>query len=141
MARIKLEFPADVFCFQVSLAVRSTDLNGANHLANDALISMLSEARTQFLAHYGMAEAGHDGLGILVTDLATVYQAETFYPETLVFDIGITDFNRYGADFVFQVTRERDGAPVALAKYGFVFFHYGDKQVTPVPDSFRLKFA
>ena len=141
MARIKLEFPEHVFCFQTHLEVRSTDLNGANHLGNDALISMLSEARAQFLLNYEVNEAGQDGLGILVTDLATVYQAETFYPETLIFDVGITDFNRYGGDFVFRVTRQRDGAAVALAKYGFVFFDYREKQVTPVPDSFRLKFG
>ncbi|PFG10851.1 MULTISPECIES: thioesterase family protein [unclassified Marinobacter] len=141
MARIKLEFPEQVFCFQTRLAVRSTDLNGANHLGNDALISMLSEARVQLLSHHGIDEVGHNGLGILVTDLATVYQAETYYPETLVFDVGITDFNRYGGDFVFRVTRERDGAAVAQAKYGFVFFDYGETQVTPMPDSFRLKFA
>jgi len=112
----------------------------ANH-RNDALISMLSEARVQLLSHYKIDEVGHSGLGILVTDLATVYQAEIYYPETLVFDVGITDFNRYGGDFVFRVTRERDGASVAQAKYGFVFFDYGEKQVTPMPDSFRSKFA
>jgi len=112
----------------------------ANH-RNDALISMLSEARVQLLSHYKIDEVGHSGLGILVTDLATVYQAEIYYPETLVFDVGITDFNRYGGDFVFRVTRERDGAAVAQAKYGFVFFDFGEKRVTPMPDSFRLTFA
>jgi acyl-CoA thioesterase FadM len=141
VARIKLKFPEQVFCFQTRLAVRSTDLNGANHLGNDALISMLSEARVQLLSHYKIDEVGHSGLGILVTDLATVYQAEIYYPETLVFDVGITDFNRYGGDFVFRVTRERDGAAVAQAKYGFVFFDFGEKRVTPIPDSFRLTFA
>jgi acyl-CoA thioesterase FadM len=70
-----------------------------------------------------------------------VYQAEIYYPETLMFDVGVTDFNLYGGDFVFRVTRERDGAAVAQAKYGFVFFDYDEKQVTPMPDSFRLKFA
>ena len=112
----------------------------ANH-RNDALISMLSEARVQLLSHYKIDEVGHSGLGILVTDLATVYQAEIYYPETLVFDVGITDFNRYGGDFVFRVTRDRDGAAVAQAKYGFVFFDFGEKRVTPMPDSFRLTFA
>lgn len=141
MARIKLEFPEQVFCFQTSLAVRSTDLNGANHLGNDALISMLSEARVQLLTYHGIDEVGHNGLGILVTDLATVYQAETFYPEILVFDVGLTDLNHYGGDFVFRVTRERDGAAVALAKYGFVFFDYGKKQMAAMPDSFRSRFT
>ena len=72
MARIKLSFPDDVFCFETRMPVRITDINGANHLGNDALISMLSEARAQFLVSYGIQEASKDGTGIIVTDLATM---------------------------------------------------------------------
>ncbi|QSP95442.1 thioesterase family protein [Marinobacter salinisoli] len=141
MARIKLDFPDDVFCFETQMPVRITDINGANHLGNDALISMLSEARAQFLVEYGIEEAGHDGIGIIVTDLATMYQSESFFPEMLRFEVGIMDFNKYGGDFVFRVTKARSGQPVALAKYGFVFFDYRNKQVTPVPEGFRSRFS
>ena len=86
MARIKLSFPDDVFCFETRMPVRITDINGANHLGNDALISMLSEARAQFLVSYGIQEASKDGTGIIVTDLATMYQSESFFPEMLRFE-------------------------------------------------------
>lgn len=45
MARVRLSFPDDAFSFTTEMPVRITDVNGANHLGNDALISMLSEAR------------------------------------------------------------------------------------------------
>ncbi|MBU2953039.1 thioesterase family protein [Marinobacter sp. F3R08] len=141
MARIKLSFPDDVFCFETRMPVRITDINGANHLGNDALISMLSEARAQFLVSYGLQEAGQDGVGIIVTDLATMYQSESFFPEMLRFELGVMDFNNYGGDFVFRVTKAESGQPVALAKYGFVFFNYHRKEVVPVPESFRSRFA
>ena len=141
MARVSLSFPDDVFIFSTEMPVRITDINGANHLGNDALISMLSEARAQLLVKYGVQEVDRDGAGIIVTDLATMYQSEPFFPEVLRFEIGLTDFNRYGGDFVFRVTKADSGQPVALAKYGFVFFNYTEKKVVPMPERFRSRFA
>jgi len=141
MARIQLAFPDDVFIFETRMQVRITDINGANHLGNDALISMLSEARARFLAEYGFREDGDDGTGIIVTDLATMYQSESFYPEVLRFEVGLMDFNRYGGDFVFRVTKMDSGQAVALAKYGFVFFDYHQRRVLPMPEAFRSRFA
>ena len=140
MARIKLEFPDHVFHFETRMPVRITDINAANHLGNDALISMLSEARARFLAARGIREMGEDGIGIIVTDLATMYQGESFYPDVLRFEVGIADFNRYGADFVFRVTKADSGQAVAMAKYGFVFFNYRSREVTPLPEGFRARF-
>lgn len=141
MARIKLEFPDNAFCFETRMPVRITDINGANHLGNDALISMLSEARAQFLVEYGIEEADQNGMGIIVTDLATMYQGESFHPDLLRFDVGLMDFNKYGGDFVFRVSKVETGQPVALAKYGFVFFNYQTREVTAMPESFRARFA
>ncbi|MGO1461524.1 MAG: thioesterase family protein [Oleiphilaceae bacterium] len=141
MARIELSFPDDVFCFETRMQVRITDINSGNHLGNDALISMLSEARAQFLLSYGVPEGASSGQGIIVTDLATMYQSESFFPEMLRFEVGVMDFNKYGGDFVFQVTKAESGQPVARAKYGFVFFDYQQKTVVPMPESFRSRFA
>ncbi len=141
MARIRLSFPDEVFTFSTSMPVRITDINGANHLGNDALISMLSEARAQFMVKMGLQEQISDGVGIVVTDLATMYQSESFFPEILRFEVGVTDLNKYGGDYVFRVTKEASGQPVALAKYGFVFFSFRQKKVVELPDYFREHFS
>ncbi|MCK7547812.1 thioesterase family protein [Marinobacter koreensis] len=141
MARIKLSFPDDVFIYETQMPVRITDINGANHLGNDALISMLSEARAQFMVKYGVEETGNKDIGIIVTDLATMYQSESFFPEMLRFEVGLMDFNKYGGDFVFRVTKAESGQPVALAKYGFVFFDYQQREVVPIPEQFRSRFG
>lgn len=140
MARLKLDFPDDLFIFSTQLTVRVTDINGGNHLGNDSMISMISEARARFLFEYGLQENGADGLGIIVTDLATTYKAEAHARDQLVFEVGVMDFNQYGGDIVFRITRPRDGKLVALAKYGFVFFNYKTSQVTPMPPEFLAKF-
>ncbi|WP_323750443.1 thioesterase family protein [Marinobacter sp.] len=141
MARIKLDFPDDAFSFETRIPVRISDINGANHLGNDALISMLSEARAQFLVDSGIAETDQSGIGIIVTDLATMYQNESFYPDMLRFEVGLMDFNKYGGDFVFRVSKADSDQPVAKAKYGFVFFNYKTREVAPMPESFRERFA
>jgi acyl-CoA thioesterase FadM len=140
MARLKLDFPDDLFIFSTQLTVRVTDINGANHLGNDSMISMISEARARFLFDYGVQETGPDGVGIIVTDLATTYKAEAHARDQLVFDVGVMDFNQYGGDIIFRVTRPKDGKLVAMAKYGFVFFNYQRSQVTPMPPEFLAKF-
>lgn len=140
MARINLSYPDDAFIFSTTMPVRITDINGANHLGNDALISMLSEARAQFLVKHGVQEVDRNGAGIIVTDLATMYQSESFFPEQLQFEVGLTDFNKYGGDFVFRVSKVKGGHPVALAKYGFVFFNYTEKKVVRMPEAFRAHF-
>ena len=140
MARLKLEFPDDLFIYSTQMTVRVTDINAGNHLGNDSMISMISEARARFLYEYGVRETESDGTGIIVTDLATTYRAEAHARDELVFEVGVMDFNKYGGDIIFRITRPSTGTLVAMAKYGFVFFNYRQKEVVPMPEDFRAKF-
>jgi acyl-CoA thioesterase FadM len=138
MARLKLQFPEDQYCYSTLLDVRVSDINNGNHLANDSMISMLSEARARFLFEFGVRET--EGDGIIVTDLATTYRAEAHARDQLLFEVGVMDFNKYGGDITFRVSRPLDQTLIAMAKYGFVFFNYASGQVVPMPDDFRAKF-
>ncbi|MDN4054797.1 thioesterase family protein [Massilia sp. YIM B02763] len=140
MARLQLTFPEDQYCYTTLLTVRVTDINAADHLGNDSMISMISEARARFLFEYGVAETERDGTGIIVTDLATVYRAEAHARDQLLFEVGVMDFNKYGGDVIFRVTRPKDKCTIALAKQGFVFYNYKTSQVVDMPDDFRGKF-
>lgn len=141
MARLTLEFPEDQYCYSTQLTVRVTDINGANHLGNDSMISMISEARARFLFEYGVRETEADGTGIIVTDLVTTYRAEAHARDQLIFEVGVMDFNKYGGDITFRITRPQDHALIAMAKSGFVFYNYKRSQVVPMPDDFRAKFS
>ena len=141
MARLTLEFPEDQFCYSTHLTVRVTDINAANHLGNDSMISMISEARARFLFEFGIEETQEDGTGIIVTDLATTYRAEAHARDQLLFEVGVMDFNTYGGDITFRITRPADGALVAMAKSGFVFFNYKLGKVVQMPATFSGKFS
>src|SRR6476661_1326834 len=140
MARLKLDFPEEQYYYTTPLTVRVTDINGANHLGNDSMISMISEARARFLYEFGVRETERDGSGIIVTDLATTYRAEAHARDQLLFEVGVMDFNKYGGDIIFRVTRPRDKKLVALAKSGFVFYNYKTSQVVAMSEDFRAKF-
>ena len=140
MARLTLRFPDDQYYYSTVLTVRVTDINGANHLGNDSMISMISEARARFLYEFGVQETGSDGVGIIVTDLATTYRAEAHARDELLFEVGVMDFNKYGGDIIFRVSRPLDQTLVAMAKSGFVFFNYHRGEVVAMPAAFRAKF-
>ena len=140
MARLKLEFPEQQFCYSTHLTVRVTDINASNHLGNDSMISMISEARARFLFEFGIAETREDGTGIIVTDLATTYRTEAHARDQLLFEVGVMDFNKYGGDITFRISRPADGSLVAMAKSGFVFFNYQRQQVVAMPAEFSAKF-
>ena len=140
MARLQLDFPEEQYYYSTPLTVRVTDINGANHLGNDSMISMISEARARFLYEFGVRETERDGTGIIVTDLATTYRAEAHARDQLLFEAGVMDFNTYGGDITFRITRPRDQALVAMAKSGFVFFNYQTRKVVAMPEAFYRKF-
>ena len=140
MARLTLDFPEDQYYYRTQLTVRVTDINGANHLGNDSMISMISEARARFLFEMGVEETREDGIGIIVTDLATTYKAEAHARDQLLFQVGVMDLNKYGGDIIFRITRPADGRLIALAKSGFVFFDYALGKVTAMPVEFQAKF-
>jgi acyl-CoA thioesterase FadM len=140
MARLQLDFPEDQWYYSTPLTVRATDINAGNHLGNDSMISMISEARACFLYEFGVAESERDGTGIIVTDLATTYRAEAHARDQLLFEVGVMDFNKYGGDIIFRITRPRDRTLIAMAKSGFVFYNYKTSQVVAMTDEFRAKF-
>jgi acyl-CoA thioesterase FadM len=140
MARLNLEFPDNQFYFTTQLTVRITDINAGKHLANDSMVSMISEARARFLYQFGIEEVSDIDTGIIVTDLATTYKREAFARDALIFEVGMMDLNKYGGDIIFRITKAIGGVLVALAKSGFVFYDFTTSKVSPMPDEFRLRF-
>ncbi|MNF23336.1 hypothetical protein D3C84_39140 [compost metagenome] len=140
MACLSLKFPEEQFCFATHMTVRITEINAGNHLGNDSLVSMISEARGRFLFQHGVAEIKEDGTGCIVTDLAVTYRAEAHARDVLRFEVGVMDFNQYGGDLIFRITRPADGTLIAMAKSGFVFYNYRHTCVVPMPSNFNARF-
>lgn len=140
MARVELQLP-EQFIFTHTISVRMTDLNTAKHVGNDQMISLISEARYRFFCEYGLNEFSDNDYGIIVTDLVATYKSESYARDNLQFEVGLMDFNKYGADVIFRVTKQPEGKLVVLAKQGFVFYDYQNRKVMPVPEEFRQRFT
>jgi acyl-CoA thioester hydrolase len=138
MARVKIDLPENPV-YAATVPVRITDLNYGGHVGNDTLLSILHEARVQFLTHFGFTEHNIGGKGIIMSDAVIVYKAEIFYGTTLTIEIGIADLHAHGADITYRVM---DGEKeVARAKTGIVFFDYERRKIAQTPQEFITLFA
>ena len=138
MPRIKIELP-EKFLFQTEISVRITDINYGGHLGNDSLLSIIHEARVRFLKHLSYSEKDVEGSGIIMTDAAIQYKAESFYGDDLLIEVGVIDFSKVGCDIVYRITNSTTKKEIAIAKTGIVFFDYRNKKVVAVPDKFKSK--
>ncbi len=136
MSRVEVECP-DQFLFSMERVVGISDINYARHLDNVAMVQILHEARLQFLAQLGFTEANVYGLGIVVTDMAVDFRSESFANDRSIIDVGVGEFNRYGLDFVLQVTNSALESVVCNAKIGVVFFDFDQHRIAEIPDAFR----
>lgn len=136
MARIKLDMPEN-YLFSTEMVVRISDINYGGHLGNDAVLSLIHEARVRFLRQYGYTEMDVEGYGIIMTDSAIVYKAEGFYGERVQIDVTVGDFNKYGCDIYYLLSNKETAVEIAHAKTGIVFFDYDVRKVVTVPEPFR----
>jgi len=136
MARIKIKLP-DKFVFSTEIDIRITDINYGNHLGNDALLSILHEARLRFLQNRGFSEMDVGGCACIMLDSAIIYKSQAFYGDRLKIEMAATDFNRFGCDIVYRITTSTTGRMVAIAKTGIVGFDYEKQKIVPLPEIFR----
>lgn len=140
MARIKIDLPG-TYDFSTTIPVRITDINYGGHLGNDSLLSVVHEARLQFLYAMGYSELDIEGRSIIMADAAAVYKAEIFYGDVLRIDIAVTDMQRMNCDIVYLISNNETQKEVARVKTGIVFFDYRERKPVAIPDLFRERFS
>jgi acyl-CoA thioester hydrolase len=142
MARTKIELP-DKFSFTTTIPVRITDLNYGNHVGNDSILSIIHEARVQFLKHFGLEELKFDGVELIMSDVAIEFKNELFYSDVLIVSVTADEFSKVAFEIFYKLEKEKDGKkiPVAFAKTGMVCFDYESKKITAVPENARKKLA
>jgi acyl-CoA thioesterase FadM len=133
MARIKVTLP-ETFLFTTQLPIRITDLNYGAHLGNDALLSLLHEARVQFLQFVGRPEVDRaTGLGHIMADVAIEYKGEGFHGDILHIQMAAADLHTFGFDIVYWV-KNQDGREIARAKTGMLGFDYNTRKLLPLSE-------
>jgi acyl-CoA thioesterase FadM len=136
VARIVLQLPESL-PFVTEIDVRVTDMNYGAHLGNDALLSLLHEARWRFFRQHGLSEADAAGTRLILADVAIAYRREAFAGDRLRFEVGVFDVARVSCDLGYRVSRVADGALIAEAKTGLVFLAPTTGRPVAVPEQVR----
>jgi len=136
MARVELDLP-EKFMFGTEVPVRISDINYGNHLGNDAVLSLLHEARLQFFKQYGFKESDIGGSGIIMVDSVVMYLSQAFYGDTLLIEVTVADLNKYGFDLLYRMTNTQTEKEVVRAKTGMLCFDYTRNRVVSVPQAFK----
>lgn len=134
MQRIKLTLPAS-FSFFAIIPVRITDLNYGGHLGNDTLLTLLHEARVQFLNHHGYTELSFAGAGLIMADVAIEYKREIIYGDSVKIYVSAADFDKVGFDIFYKVVLLKGDTEVtaAKAKTGIICYDYEVGKKVSVP--------
>lgn len=142
MNRIKLDLP-EKFSFSTNITIRVTDLNYGGHVGNDSFLSLIHEARQQFLISHGYKELEIAGIGLIMADVAIEFRKELNYGDIVKISVAAKDFDRLGFDLFYKM-EVMDGHEMALAgkaKTGMICFDYTEKKKVPVPEEVIKKIS
>jgi acyl-CoA thioesterase FadM len=139
MQRIKIELP-NQFAFITEIPVRITDINYGGHLGNDSVLSIMHEARMQYLKHHGLTELDLGGVGVIMSDVGIQFKNELFYGDVVIASVTAGAFSKVAFDLYYKLERKGDkNLLVAAAKTGMVCFDYEKRKTVAVPEKVRQK--
>ena len=139
MVRNSIHLPAQ-FSFTCSIPVRITDLNYGGHVGNDSVLTLLHEARMQWLHSLGFTELAFAGVGMIMADVTIEFKKELFYGDTVIASVQPSNLSRIGFDLIYKLEKETEGKKVivAIARTGMICYDYEKKKIVLVPDAARI---
>lgn len=139
MARIKLTLP-EKFSFQCTIPVRITDINYGGHAGNDSVLSIIHEARMQFLSSKNYTEMEVDGVSLIMGDVAIEFKSEIFYGDVLTAFVKATDPTKAGFDLYYKILNQ-EGKLIVTAKTGMICFDYSKRKIVALPETAKEKLS
>ena len=140
MPKIKIDLPEIIFDLEINIPVRITDINYGDHVGNDSLVSIIHEARMQFLQHHGFAtELNIEGAGLIMSDLIVEFKNESFYKDIIGVKIAAGDISRVSFELFYSlsVLRNNEKVLIAHAKTTLVCYDYELKKVVAIPEKLK----
>lgn len=135
MSRIKIDLPEN-FGFSTTIPIRITDINYGGHTGNDTILSIIHEARVQFLKCKGYTEMEFAGAGMIMADVGIEFKNELFYGDVVMASVTVANISKISFDMYYKLEKESAGKKilVAAAKTGMVCYDYKNKKITAIPE-------
>lgn len=140
MERVKVNLPAQ-FAFAANISVRITDLNYGGHVGNDVFLSLVHEARQQFLLHHGYTELQFEGTSLIMADAAIEYKKELAYGDVVKISVAATGFDKFGFDLFYklEIVKGEQHILAGKAKTGMLCYDYANKKLALLPEAAKEK--
>jgi YbgC/YbaW family acyl-CoA thioester hydrolase len=123
--------------------VRIGDINYGGHVGNDAILSIMHEARMQWLAQLGYTEMETVSHGLIMADVMIAYRAESFYGDVLEVSLYADSVTGRSFDLLYKLTTKREGQEVLVAegKTGMICFDYSSRKIVQMSEGLRKHLA
>lgn len=136
----KFEVPKiNKLLFTTILSIRISDINYGNHLGHDALVSLLHEARLEFLKSLGHTELVAPDLVILVTTLLVNYKGQGFYGDELLIELGTSELYNTSFELIYDVYTKDKTRKIANALTILTFYDIAKAKTVSIPNEFLIK--
>lgn len=138
MPRIKIVLPKHEIG-RIAIPIRISDINYGNHVGNDAFVSIIHEARMQWLKLHGYTEMNFAGTGLIMSDIAIEFKQEALYGDIILIQIYAGEIARVSFELYYELSAQRNNITyiVAKAKTGMVCYDYANKKTVSLPDKAR----
>lgn len=138
MERIKINLP-EIFIFSTIIKIRITDLNYGGHVGNDSFLSLIHEARQQFLNHFGYTELQIENTSLIMADAAIEFKKELNYADEIKISVSANSFDKYGFDIFYklEIISDQKLIMAGKAKTGMLCYDYQNKKLMPVPEKLK----
>jgi acyl-CoA thioester hydrolase len=142
MNRIKIQLPEN-FTFSTDITIRVTDLNYGGHVGNDSVLSLIHEARQQFLLSHGYKELAIAGIGLIMADVAIEYKKELNHGDIVKISVSAKDFDKLGFDLFYklELVSGTETILAGKAKTGMLCYDYEQKKKVAVPEEVLQKLS
>lgn len=140
MNRVKIDLP-DQFNFSTTILIRITDLNYGGHVGNDSFLSLVHEARQQFLNHYEYGELNFEGVGLIMADAAIEFKAELNFKDELLISVAASNCTRIGFDLYYklEIIKYSGNILAGKVKTSMLCYDYTAKKVVGIPAKAKEK--
>lgn len=119
----------------ITIPVRITDVNYGAHVGNDAWVSLIHEARVQYLQALGFAENHFGAYKLILSRLEVKYKQQVFYPDHLSVTVATCAIKSCSFNLVYHVKNQHDQV-VLQAVTEMVCFDYEHNKIRRLPASF-----
>ena len=107
-------------------------------------MSIIHEARMQFLKSMGYTEMEFAGFGMIMSDVAIEFKNELFYGDTIIASVVAGEISKIGFELIYKLETVRPANSgkkvlVAIAKTGMICYDYEKKKIVSIPAEALLK--